>query len=166
MKSQVLHTVWCNISGEAAGEIWYWSLLVMKGLKRKCVSDAVRIGSVIIFHLSKLWNCQVLHTAWSSISGEAAEEIWNWSLLGVKGSILLWLSQQTKLIVPAYNVCLLTTGGSRNDANGEAISEDVSLSRSNAVDYTYNTPFTTPPVFSSPALKPPSKVYISECLQA
>ena len=27
MKSQVLHTVWCDISGEAAGEIWYWSLL-------------------------------------------------------------------------------------------------------------------------------------------
>ena len=27
MKSQVLHTVWCNITGEAAGEIWAWSLL-------------------------------------------------------------------------------------------------------------------------------------------
>ena len=27
MKSQVLHTVWGNISGEAAGEIWDWSLL-------------------------------------------------------------------------------------------------------------------------------------------
>ena len=26
MKSQVLHTVWCNIFGEAAGEIWNWSL--------------------------------------------------------------------------------------------------------------------------------------------
>ena len=26
MKSQVLHTVWCYISGEAAGEIWHWSL--------------------------------------------------------------------------------------------------------------------------------------------
>ena len=32
MKSQVLHTVWCNISGEAAGEIWNWSLLGVKGL--------------------------------------------------------------------------------------------------------------------------------------
>ena len=28
MKDQVLHTVWCNISGEAAGEIWNW----VKGL--------------------------------------------------------------------------------------------------------------------------------------
>ena len=26
MKSQVLHTVWCDFSGEAAGEIWNWSL--------------------------------------------------------------------------------------------------------------------------------------------
>ena len=32
MKSQVLHTVWCNISGEAAGEIWHWSLSGVKGL--------------------------------------------------------------------------------------------------------------------------------------
>ena len=26
MQSHVLHIVWCNISGEATGEIWYWSL--------------------------------------------------------------------------------------------------------------------------------------------
>ena len=32
MKSQVLHTVWCNISGEAAGGIWHWSLLEVTGL--------------------------------------------------------------------------------------------------------------------------------------
>ena len=35
MKGQVLHTVWCNISGEAAEEIWHWSLLGVKGLKDK-----------------------------------------------------------------------------------------------------------------------------------
>ena len=28
MKSQVLHTVWCNIYADAAGEIRYWSLTV------------------------------------------------------------------------------------------------------------------------------------------
>ena len=33
MESQVFHTVWCNITGEAAGEIWTWSLLRVKGLK-------------------------------------------------------------------------------------------------------------------------------------
>ena len=32
MKSQVLHTVWCHISGEAAGEFWHWSLSGVKGL--------------------------------------------------------------------------------------------------------------------------------------
>ena len=32
MKSQVLHIVWCNISGETAGKIWNWSLLEVKGL--------------------------------------------------------------------------------------------------------------------------------------
>ena len=32
MKSYVLHTVWCHISGEAAGEIWHWSLSGVKGL--------------------------------------------------------------------------------------------------------------------------------------
>ena len=37
MKSQVLHTVWCNISGEAAGEIWNWSLFGMKGLNALCL---------------------------------------------------------------------------------------------------------------------------------
>ena len=35
MKNQVLHTVWYNISGEAAGEIWTWSLLGVKGLRGK-----------------------------------------------------------------------------------------------------------------------------------
>ena len=34
MKSQVLHTVGCTISAEAAGEIWHWSLLGVKGLRQ------------------------------------------------------------------------------------------------------------------------------------
>ena len=33
MESRVLHTVWCKISGEAAGEIRNWSLLGVKGLR-------------------------------------------------------------------------------------------------------------------------------------
>ena len=32
MKSQVLHTVWCHISCEVAGEFWHWSLSGVKGL--------------------------------------------------------------------------------------------------------------------------------------
>ena len=50
--------------------------------KEKCISEVVRIGNIIIFHLSKLY-CQVLHTMWCDISGEAAGEIWNWSLMGM-----------------------------------------------------------------------------------
>ena len=34
MKSQVLHTVWCNITGEGTGEIWTWSLLEYPGFQR------------------------------------------------------------------------------------------------------------------------------------
>ena len=35
MKSQVLHTVWRSISGEAAGESWHWSLSGVKGLSHR-----------------------------------------------------------------------------------------------------------------------------------
>ena len=34
MKSQVLLTVWCHISCEAAGEFWHWSLSGVKGLRQ------------------------------------------------------------------------------------------------------------------------------------
>ena len=37
---------------------------------------------------------QVLHTVWRYIFGEATGEIWNWSLLGVKG---LKLNKETQL---------------------------------------------------------------------
>ena len=36
MKSQVLYTVWCNIFGEVAGEIWNWSLLGWKDYPLPC----------------------------------------------------------------------------------------------------------------------------------
>ena len=42
----------------------------------------VRIGNIIIFHVSQVMKIQVLRTVWCYISGEAAGEIWNWSLLG------------------------------------------------------------------------------------
>ena len=41
MKSQVLQTLWCYvISGEAAGYIWTWSLLGVKGLKMSAGNQA------------------------------------------------------------------------------------------------------------------------------
>ena len=39
MKSQVLHALWCNISGEAAGEIWHWSPLEVKELNTETRND-------------------------------------------------------------------------------------------------------------------------------
>ena len=50
----------------------------------------VRIDSVIICHLSE--RCQFLNTVWC-ISGEAAGEIWNWSLLGVKEGLGFFRSE-------------------------------------------------------------------------
>ena len=56
-------------------------------LKRNILREAARIGSMIIFHLTKLWKpkfsilCDVLN-----IFGQASGKIWNWSFLGVKRS--------------------------------------------------------------------------------
>ena len=45
MKSQVLLAVWCNISGEAAGEFGNWSPLGLKGLTRIVVTGREVEGS-------------------------------------------------------------------------------------------------------------------------
>ena len=38
LQSEALHIVWCYNSCEAAGEMWSWSLLGVKGLKDKALS--------------------------------------------------------------------------------------------------------------------------------
>ena len=52
--------------------------------KEKYISEVVRIGGIIIFRPGKLWKA-TFSILWCDISGEAAGEIWHWSLLGVKG---------------------------------------------------------------------------------
>ena len=52
------------------------------------MSGVVRIGSIIICHQSKRWKAKFFIHMWCNISGEAAGEIWSWSLLGVKGLTL------------------------------------------------------------------------------
>ena len=43
MKRQVLHTIWCNISGEAAGEIWHLISLGSSGWRSvRCASHTPR----------------------------------------------------------------------------------------------------------------------------
>ena len=55
MKSQTLHTGWCNISGEAAGEIWNWSLLGVKGLDSRVSSaNSTRLDWISV-PLVKIW---------------------------------------------------------------------------------------------------------------
>ena len=49
---KVPHTVWCNISGEAVGEIWNWSLLGVKGLMM------AYLGSLVLSIL------KVAHKGW------------------------------------------------------------------------------------------------------
>ena len=58
MKSQVLHTVWCNISGEAAGEIWNWSPLGAKGLMNQISTPAacglnVMDRILVVYHFGR-----------------------------------------------------------------------------------------------------------------
>ena len=58
----------------------------------------VRIDSIIIFHLSELWKPSSLCC---NISGEAAGEIGNWSLLGMKGPKCL----ESDTLVAMHAVC-------------------------------------------------------------
>ena len=56
MKSQVLRTVWCYITGEAAGEIWHWSLLAVKVLnlsKKNALSERPTLKKVVKFAIRK-----------------------------------------------------------------------------------------------------------------
>ena len=54
MKCQVLHTAWCYIPGKAAGEIWNWSLLGVKGLNHKSpIYVIARRSKKVVFVLSR-----------------------------------------------------------------------------------------------------------------
>ena len=66
--------------------MYYMNPFTPKLKKIKCTSDVAGIGSIIIFHLSNLWKAKFYsNTVWCYISGELAGEMWNWSLLGMKG---------------------------------------------------------------------------------
>ena len=58
MKSQIPHNVRCNITGEAAEEIWHWSLLGVKGLKQRLLPSGVEFirgrGYPTLFPLTPL----------------------------------------------------------------------------------------------------------------
>ena len=66
MKSQVLLTVWCNISGEAAGEIWYWSLLEVKRRELVKLFLQVRVILSTILHESTFHELLAFFTQWNT----------------------------------------------------------------------------------------------------
>ena len=81
----------CEIYRNFSAKFKKYILSSFHPFKVKCVSKVVRIW--LYNHLSSEWamKSHVLHTVWCYISGEAAGEIWHWSLLGVKGDSR-WLS--------------------------------------------------------------------------
>ena len=50
----------------------------------KCLSEVLKIGSIIFFRPSKLWKVKFF-IVWCYISGEATGEIWHWSHMGGGG---------------------------------------------------------------------------------
>ena len=69
MKSQVLLTVWCHISCEAAGEFWHWSLSGVKGL--------TMIIMLVTVNVSK----RMIRNIWVDL-------VLRWGLFGTKCGIL------------------------------------------------------------------------------
>ena len=83
MKSQIPHTVRCNISGEAAEEIWHWSLLGVKGLKgwenvlfelggeraRAWADRPCTVGSAVNITFSSLWSQPFSFRVFPLVSG-------------------------------------------------------------------------------------------------
>ena len=62
------------------------------------MGEVVRIGSVIIFVWVSYEKPNSSYAVWCYISGEAAGEIWDWSLLGVPASRNPELEECPKLV--------------------------------------------------------------------
>ena len=94
--------------------------------KDQCISAVVRIGSIIIFHLSM--KGQVLHTVWYHISGEAAGEILN--TLGterVKNISLQHFLQQSCILADQSWLCFQ-----------ESVKKPLSVSDLTSVNFVFN----------------------------
>ena len=83
MKSQVLHTVWCHISGEAAGEIWHlitfglvqkesnWSQYKLKWLIWHLSSEMVNSLSFLFNHILSLQGISSKSWVWTPTTGRS-----------------------------------------------------------------------------------------------
>ena len=76
MKSQVLLTVWCNISGEAAREIWHWSLSGVKGLIKFFIHLLMGTRLAYVVFMSQACElCAWEWEIWSLQGGEARRSV-------------------------------------------------------------------------------------------
>ena len=75
MKSQVLHTVWCNMTGEATGEIWTWSLSGVKGIT----------VSLLVWHYWK--GCRYRHLVMDDLT---LAQMWTCKASSSSKSVVLW----------------------------------------------------------------------------
>ena len=100
MKSQVLHTVWCYITGEAAGEIWNWSLSGVKGLLENIIDQV----------LNWLWNTGLsqseCHVSSRVISNSDCSIHWDTS---TKQAISTGLGTVINTVENATNIVVLAT---------------------------------------------------------
>ena len=70
--------------------------------------SVVSIGSIIIFHLSKLWKPKFFILWVVIFLVQAAGETWNWSLLGVKGLFAeFWLINDNKVNISWFRLMCL-----------------------------------------------------------
>ena len=89
MKSELLQTVWRYISGEAAGEIWNWSLLRVKGLKNR-MDKQHKCKRFMSWSWSDISICKLYHVLWKQQNNEGTKSVQrarsvktNTTLLGV-----------------------------------------------------------------------------------
>ena len=131
MKSQVLHTVWCNISGEAAGEIWNWSLLGMKGRAVwlfsfffcwSCVSSRVMFW--FRFKSHSRYALVVLCTNWETFFFTWTI-LWLWSSPHHRANVQGRLKKTLSLVKTQKRKCCNFLPCSRLDKIGRNVKRDV-----------------------------------------
>ena len=98
MKSQVLLTVWCNISGGAGEEIWHWSLSGVKGLIRYSHASAHRKSNLS-------------GVSWNTVSSRRSQRSRNsWGTVRSPGTLVaLRKKTQTQSSFPRYPNALMNS---------------------------------------------------------
>ena len=111
--------MWCNISGEAAGKIWNWSLLGVKGLKElaweaqthKVVAFALKVTAIASLRASGgralllFWNCLTIKSRTQKNHHICSQQI---------------CSEINKRTIPCCSTCLIPGTRRRDGTSGTA----------------------------------------------